>query len=895
MLDQELGLLPGQELQLVHRRVLAEAGELAEVPASAGGSGAPGPSGASGPSGPMGSGGAPGHAGPGVPAGPPQLHEAPYTGPSWADPDPEPEPAGASVPAPRSPQGVRSPNPSAPWMVQRQLPPEATHFVGREHHLAELTTLLTPRQRTSVPLVSIVGPPGIGKTSLALRTAHRLSTAYPDGQWYVRLSDSRGNPRPMHEIIADLLHASGMDVSSLPAERQQLTGVLRSRLADRRVLIVLDDVHDSAQVADLLPGTPSSAVLSVHRAYLPDLVAVHGARVLTLDLLSHQEAEDVFTAVLGREPAAVSGATVAELVDLCGRLPLALRIAGGHLAGRPWLPVETFVRELREGDILCLLDLGNSPSTAVSAAFSVAYRSLPAMSRRFFRLLGGVSDMSFTAHTAAQLADCSPSLADRLLDKLAAAQLVEVETPGTYRFHNLIGLYAAERGVAEDTETERREALDRLYQWYLRRTDEAVQSCYPGFIRLHPPLTALPRDAVDPRAAHLWLRAEHGNLMVLVVRGADARLHESCVRLVDMLRGYFMLGRLQSDWLTAAEAGLRAAEALGDRRATAVMRLGVGLALQGLNDLEPAARQLENAQEEFVSLGVKDFEVVTVNALAMNQLQQPTKHIDSAITLLERGLRISRSLGLRHVEARGHMYLGMARHTQGDLSAAEFHFRASASILREHGVHRSRPEVLARLGMVHGDLGNVEEATEYLSVALALSQEFNAPHSTALASYGLAQVHAGQGRVDLAYQHAECAVSLSRDQGYTALEANARNALGAIHLIRGRSAEAREEFVRTLEIALRIGHPQSQAQALIGLGRLELDGGRPAEALTQARRAASIADTSGLYLLRAQAQDLIRCAAEHSGAPPAPPALPQPGADFPPGPPQDRCLPPRRG
>lgn len=876
MLDQELGLLPGQELQLVHRRVLAEAGELTDTPVS----------------------------------GPPPAGEEEYTEHARADAgtggpaggaDGDTAVVAAVVPAAVAPRGARAPNPYAPWMVQRQLPPQATHFVGRESLLGELATLLTPRQRSSVPLVSIVGPPGIGKTSLALRTAHRLAASYPDGQWYVRLSDSRGNPRPMNEIIADLLHASGMDVSSLPSERQHLTGVLRSRLADRRVLIVLDDVHDSAQIADLLPGTPSSAVLSVHRAYLPDLVAVHGARVLTLDLLSQQEAEDVFTAVLGRHHDEVSRATVTELVDLCGRLPLALRIAGGHLAGRPWLPVEAFVQQLREGNILCLLDLGDSsPSTAVSAAFSVAYRSLPAMSRRFFRLLGAVSDMSFTAHAAAQLADCSVSLADRLLDKLAAAQLVEVEAPGTYRFHNLIGLYAAERGVAEDTDAERQEALSRLYHWYLRRTDEAVQSCYPGFIRLYPPLAVLPRDAVDPRAAQLWLRAEQPNLMALIARGADAHLHESCVRLVDMLRGYFMLGRLQSDWLAAAQAGLRAAEALGDRRATAVMRLSVGLALQGLNDLEPAARHLGDAQVEFVALGVRDFEVVTVNALAMNQLQQPTKHIDSAIVLLERGLRISQSLGLCHVEARGHMYLGMARHTQGDLPAAEVHFRASAAILREHRVHRSRPEVLARLGMVQGDLGNWAEAAEHLSRALALSQEFNAPYSTALASYGLAQLHVSQGRVDLAYQHAESAVTISRDQGYTALEANARNVLGAIHLTRGRSGDAREEFVRTLDIALRIGHPQSQAQALIGLGRLELDGGRPAQALAHGRRAASIADMSGLYPLRSQADELAGQAREFGGGPsevqPVGRALRavgvSPAVTHPPLP--DRCLPPGR-
>lgn len=804
MLDRELGLPPGQELQELHRQLLAETGEL----------------------------------------------HTPQAGPSGR--------RAYAVREVHRPAGVQPTNPSAPWVVQRQLPPDVTHFVGREELLEEVVAALTPRQRAAVPLVSLVGPPGVGKTALALRAAHRLSPAYPDGQWYIRLHDARGGARPVHDIIAELLHASGADVSVLPTERHQLTGVLRSRLADRRVLIVIDDVNDSEQVPDLLPGSPSCAVLALHREYRPDLVAVYGARSFTLDLLSQKEGEQVLTAVLGRAPETLCATAVTELVELCGRLPLALRIAAGHLAGRPWRSVESFAEALREGDPLELLALGDSPSTAVRAAFSVAYESLPALSRRFFRLLGVVGDMAFTALTAAQLADCEPQVADQLLDKLAAAQLLEVSSQDTYRFHSLIALYAAERGVEEDGPADRRQALNRLCRWYLRRTDEAVRSCYPGFLRVFRPDPHGPGPEVDPRAAQEWLRAEQSNLVALVVRAADEHLDEVCVRLVDMLRGYFTLGRLQTDWLTIAQAGLRAAISLGDQRVTAVMRLSAGLALQGLNRLPDASRELRAAHRAFIRLGVRDFEAVTVNAIAMNQLQRPTKHIDSAVALLERGLEISRHLELRHVEARGLMYLGMARHSQGRLHAAEAHFSRAAAILDEDGVQRSRPEVLARLGAVHADLRQWDAAMTNLSLALSLSEEFNAPHSTVLASYGIAQVYACNSYVDLAYQHAESAVVIARDHGYVALEANARNTLGGLHLIRGRSADAREEFTRTLAIAERIGHPQSEAHALIGLGRLELAGGRPAEAYELGTRAVTVAERSGLLLLRAQAEELCR-------------------------------------
>lgn len=801
MLDRELGLPPGQELQELHRQLLAETGEL----------------------------------------------HTPRTSPS-GDRD------AYRAPELRRPAGTQPANPSAPWMVHRQLPPEPTHFVGREELLEQVVAALTPRQRAAVPLVSLVGPPGIGKTALALRAAHRLSFAYPDGQWYVRLHDARGGARPVHDIIAELLQSSGVDVSVLPTERHQLTGVLRSRLADRRVLIVIDDVNDSEQIPDLLPGSPSSAVLALHREYRPDLVAVYGARSFTLDLLSQKEGEEVLTAVLGRATESLCGTAVAELVELCGRLPLALRIAAGHLAGRPWRSVESFVEALREGDPLELLALGDSPATAVRAAFSVAYESLPAMSRRFFRLLGVVGDVAFTARTAAQLVGCELQVADQLLDKLAAAQLIEVSSQDTYRFHSLIALYAAERGVEEDSPAERRQALNRLCRWYLHHTDEAVQSCYPGFLRAFRHATQVPE--VDPRAAQEWLRVEQSNLVALVVRAADEKLNQVCVRLVDMLRGYFTLGRLQTDWLTIAQAGLRAAIAMGDQRVIAVMRLSVGLAFQGLNRLPDAARELRAAHRGFIRLGVRDFEAATVNAIAMNQLQRPTKEIDSAVTLLERGLAISRQLELRHVEARGLMYLGMARHSQGRLRAAEANFSRAAAILDQDGAQRSRCEVLARLGSVYADLREWDAARVNLSLALSLSEEFNALHSTVLASYGLAQVYACNNYVDLAYQHAESAVVIARDHGYIALEANARNTLGGLHLIRGRTSEAREEFCRTLDIAERIGHPQSEAHALIGLGRLELAGGRPAEAYEFGLRATAVADRSGLLLLRAQAADL---------------------------------------
>ncbi|WP_280723142.1 BTAD domain-containing putative transcriptional regulator [Kitasatospora sp. MAA4] len=811
LLDRELGIRPGDDIQLLHSRMLSNAAEL-DLPADA----------------------------------------------------PVRTPKPATVP----PLGEAS----RFWQVQCQLPTDIPDFVGRAELLEAVLAELSPDAlRTAVPVISLVGPPGGGKTALALRAGHRLAPHFPDGQWYVRLSDTCGVRRTGEEILSELLRASGAEVGSPSVGRDHLAKTFRSRLAGRRVLLVLDDVHDAEQINDLLPGTPACAVLAVSQDNLPELVTLYGARTFTVDLLSATDSARLLTAMVGVERTAAAASDVAELVEICGRLPLALRIAGGQLASRPWRSIESFVAELRDGDPLAVLAVGDTPRTALRAAFSLAYRALPALSQRFFRMLGTAPDVTLTADTAARLLGVDASVAAQLLYRLADAHLIEIEAPERYRFHRLIALFAAERGRAEDEHAERQQALRRLCDWYLRRTEAAVRACYPGFIRMPSPEGGEPdvRPDEDEHVAQAWLRTEHANLVAVTVRASDEGLGLVSVRLADMLRGYFMLGRHSTDWLTVTQAGLAAAEATDQPCAAAVMRLGMGLALQGLNRLEEATACLTTACREFERLGVSDFEAVAVNALAMNQLQQPTKRFDQAVALLERGLDLARTLGLLHVESRSQMYLGMARHGQGELSPAYDHLRRSVAILEELDVQRSLSEVLVRLGVVCCDLGRYHEAAGYLCRALRMSQDFQAVHSAALASYGLARVYRGTGETQLALQHAEDVLRISREQNYLALEANARNLLGSLRLTQGHLELAGTEFQAARATANEIGHPQAAAEALIGLARLDLAVGRPLEACDHAARALEASSGSGLKLYQARALAVLGVAETRAGDPAA--------------------------
>lgn len=346
--------------------------------------------------------------------------------------------------------------------VPRQLPPDVPLFVGRNEQLESLDGLLAAGATTAVAAVG--GGPGVGKTSLVVHWAHRVRDHFPDGQLYVplRRCGPDGPELDPAEAAAGVLEAFGVPEARIPAGRAARFGLYRSVLAGRRVLIVLDDAQDAAQVRPLLPGVPGCLVVVTGRTRLVGLVAAEGARPVTLDPLSAREAREFLAGRLGAARVAAEPEAADRLGALCARLPLALAIVAARAATCPQFPLGALVEEVRDVDgVLDALD-GGDPEIDLRAAFARSYRSLTPRAARLYRLLGLHPGPEVTPSLAAGLLGEAERRVRPLLAELGRAHLVTEEAPGRYHRHDLLRAHALELTLAQDTEEDRRAACHRL-------------------------------------------------------------------------------------------------------------------------------------------------------------------------------------------------------------------------------------------------------------------------------------------------------------------------------------------------------------------------------------------------------------------------------------------------
>ena len=354
--------------------------------------------------------------------------------------------------------------PAAAISPPHQLPPAITDFTGRRQHLDELDRLLEPGvDATAVVISAIAGTAGVGKTALAIHWAHRVRDRFGDGQLYVGLRGYAPTP-PMRSLdaLAGFLHALGVPAEQVPLDLEEAAGLYRTLLADKRILVVLDNARSADQVRPLLPGSPRCLILVTSRDRLGGLVARDGARRLTLDVLPPEEAVGLLTRLLGAERVAAEPQAAEELAEVCGLLPLALRIAAANLADQPGQSIAGYLARLRQGDRLAELSVDDDPQAAVRTAFDCSYAALEPAAQRLFRLLGLVPGPEFTPPAAAALAGAPTDHAATLLERLTTVHLVEPRGPDRFGFHDLLRLYAADRTHDEDSEPDRKAAAARL-------------------------------------------------------------------------------------------------------------------------------------------------------------------------------------------------------------------------------------------------------------------------------------------------------------------------------------------------------------------------------------------------------------------------------------------------
>lgn len=462
-------------------------------------------------------------------------------------------------------------------VVPGQLPADVTTFTGREAELAWLDEAVAVHlASTAVPVVAVVGPPGVGKTALSVRWAHRARQRFPDGQLYADLLGyATVPPVSPYDVLAQFLRALGVADDAIPVTEAEAAGQLRSRLADRRVLVVLDNARDAGQVRPLMPGGPGCLVLVTSRDRLDGLVARDHAHRLSLNPLAPAEARTLLARGIGNHRAQQEPDGLAQLAERCGYLPLALRLATAHLAGRH-ISAADYLALAWEGP-LNVLAVGEEQGE-VRTAFALSYAALDNAAADLFRRLGSCPvGVDVPVAAAAAVVDQPPAVAARLLDRLAAAHLLIEHAPGRYVFHDLIRRYATE--LAAEVPAEQLTAgYDRLFGWYLGMADAATRLLCPGRLRLpgsdQPPYPAYAVTGWrEPAQARAWLDLERHNLVEAVRLAAMNGPRQLAWLVADALWGYLSEGGHLVEWHTVGRAALAAAEAEGEAIPRAAARL----------------------------------------------------------------------------------------------------------------------------------------------------------------------------------------------------------------------------------------------------------------------------------------------------------------------------------
>ena len=414
--------------------------------------------------------------------------------------------------------------------VPRQLPSGVAHFAGRGAELAALDAVLGGGTGggPGVVISAIGGTAGVGKTALALQWAHQVADQFPDGQLYANLRGfdaGAGQPTDPADVLRGFLDAFGVHPERIPHDTESLAALYRSVLAGRRMLVLLDNAADVAQVRPLLPASPECLVIVTSRRELSALAAREGALLVQLDVLSAQEANELLVARLGAERAAAEPWAVTELATLCARLPLALSVIVARAAAAPRLPLTALAAELTElGGRLDALDVGD-PAANVRTVLSLSYRHLPDPAARMFRLLGLHPGPDISAAAAASLAGLPAAEARVALRDLVRASLLNETVPGRYAFHDLLRAYAAEQSALSTTAAGVENTTKRMLDHYLQTAHHAHGVLYPGreLMALPPAAAGVAAESFGGKASALaWLEAENQVLLKVVALAASA-------------------------------------------------------------------------------------------------------------------------------------------------------------------------------------------------------------------------------------------------------------------------------------------------------------------------------------------------------------------------------------
>ncbi|HEV3171681.1 MAG TPA: BTAD domain-containing putative transcriptional regulator [Actinocrinis sp.] len=660
--------------------------------------------------------------------------------------------------------------PAAPRHTLAQLPADIADFVGRRDEREFLASALEPdRAAVSAGRIAVVcGPGGSGKSTLAVHAAHRMRGAFPDGQLYADLRGT-GAARTPGDVLGQFLRDLGADESSIPPDEDGRAALYRSQLAGRRVLILLDDACDSKQIRPLVPQTAGCAVLATSRNRL---TALESARIVGLGQFAAAEAQALLLKIAGLDPATADLGAVADIAAACGRLPLAVRIAGARFAARPGWTLRDLAERLDAGrsrlDELALGDLG------VRTAFELSHRLLGADQARAFRLLAVADLEHVSAPAAAALLGVDPPAAQSLAEALVDMHLLGSPRPGTYVYHDLVRVFAREAAETAEGRADVVDAVRRLATDLARTAQEATRAARPGY------LEGSGESLFDSeQQARDWLDGEYRNVIDVVVQALGIAELDSELPLAALqhLQWYLRARGHWDDWRRASTAALERGARSADRRAELVGRQYLG------------------------------------------QLAVLTGEPEAAQAHLTAALELTRELGDESAEAYTHNRLGLLHFTRDEAEAAAGCHESALVIFTRLGDARGRCTALINLGKCLAEWNQPQRALTVLEESLAVAAELGDQDSEIFARHNLARCYRKLNRYDECIAtHLQC-LPLIRELGYREGEAHTLADLGELYLEIARPVEALGYLTAAVDLFVQLNDQNSAAVFQVEIGK----------------------------------------------------------------------------
>ncbi|MFP8905583.1 AfsR/SARP family transcriptional regulator [Streptomyces atacamensis] len=693
---------------------------------------------------------------------------------------------------------------TATFVRPAQLPATVPDFTGRTAFVAELGDQLVAAESRVMAVSAVAGIGGVGKTTLAVHVAHAARDRFPDGQLYIDLQGAGPAPAEPEAVLGAFLRALGIPDSAIPDGVEERASLYRSTLAGRRILTLLDNARDAAQVRPLLPGTEGCAALITSRVRMVDLA---GAHLVDLDVMSPEEAMTLFTRIVGAERVGAEREAVMDVVAACGFLPLAIRIAASRLAARRTWTVSFLARRL--ADERRRLDELQAGDQAVKATFELGYGQLEAEQARAFRLLGLADGPDISVHAAAAMLERTPEETEDLLESLVDTSLLESAAPGRYRYHDLVRLYArtcAERD--EDPSSERSAARSRLLDFYLATTARVFALARPGERTVaHLAATEHPGLEFGDHAAALdWLFTEADCLLACVEQSTENGALRRAADLLIAAKDLADSGVHSMRYERAATVLCRASQAADDAWAE-------GRAQIMLTHVHTVAGRFDQADDNArraMGLAERTGDPVTggyapndrgISALSRSRYEEGEKYLEQAI-------EVFRADGNRPSEASVLCNLSRTHLGLGRMDSAIRLAEQGVAIYADMGMTMRLANAQYALAMALTGAGRATEALDQLNQALPLFRESRQPMWEGATHLRMAEAYMAAHRPAQAASHAEQALAL-RVVGGDWRRGNVLTVLGRALDALGQTDRARACWQDALDIFESLGSPEA--------------------------------------------------------------------------------------